>query len=389
MSPSYLLRPLRDSMGIAKGADKLPWLMTATLLCMALANPIFGALVARWPRRAFIPASTRVFAGSLLVFLALFRLLPHHGGAALGYTFFVWLSVFNLFVVSVFWGFMGDLFDEEQGRRLFGLVAVGGTLGAIVGAAATESLVQGRFGLRLDGTWLLLVPVLVLELAVRCMLAPARLRGLDTAPEAKEPGPGALEGLRLLGRSPYLGLLCAYVLLFTVGTTLLYMEQGGIVAKVFPDSAARTAAFARLDLWVNLLSLAVQLFFSGRIVSRLGVPATLLILPILSFAGFGALALWPTFAVLAAFQVARRGLHYAVDRPARELIYIPLSPDEKYKAKPFIDTFVYRTGDLLGAWTPAALALAGLSLGAAAVGASAAWIGSGVWLGRSWSRSRG
>ncbi|HJW09790.1 MAG TPA: Npt1/Npt2 family nucleotide transporter [Holophagaceae bacterium] len=388
LSAYYLLRPLREGMAIAKGADRLPWLMTATLGAMVLANPAFGALVSRWPRFRFIPASTRFFAASLLAFLALFRLLPAHGGAGLGYVFYVWLSVFNLFVVSVFWGFMGDLFNEEQGRRLFGLIAVGGTLGAIVGASATEALLQGRFGLRLDGPWLLLVSVAVLECAVQCMLRLGRMRRLAEAPPAREPGPGALEGLRLLGRNPYLAWLCAYILLFSLGSTLLYLQQGAIVAKAFPDQVSRTAAFARLDIWVNVLSLLLQLFFSGRIVSRLGVPATLLLLPLLTFAGFGALAVWPVFAVLMAFQVARRGLHYAVDRPARELIYIPLSPDEKYKSKPFIDTFVYRSGDLLGAWTPGALALVGIPMAAASLLGSAVWIGAAGWLGRSWRKAR-
>ena len=381
----YLLRPLREAMGIAKGADKLPWLMTGTLLAMLLANPAFSALVSRLPRRRFIPLTYRFFALNLLVFAGLFRMLPGHGGAGLGYTFYIWLSVYNLFVVSVFWGFMGDLFNEEQGRRLFAFIAVGGTLGAIAGAALTEALSRGAlFGcplpLKASPVGLVIVAAAFLELATQCVLALARRYKLgDRAGGPQEPGPGVLEGLRLIGRSPYLALICAYMLLFTLTTTFLYMAQGAIVAKAFASPAARTAAFARIDLWVNVLTLAAQFFFTGRLLQRFGLRPALLLLPVLSLAGFGALWIWPTFAVLALFQVLRRGLHYAVDRPARESLFIPLGPGEKYKSKPFIDTFVYRGGDFLGAWAPTLLGW--MAIPAAAVALSGLWFWTGSRLG--------
>ncbi len=203
----YLLRPLRESMGIARGADKLPWLMTGTLLAMLLANPLFAALVSRLPRRRFIPLAYRFFGFNLLIFFVLFRVLPGHGGTALGYTFYIWLSVYNLFVVSVFWGFMGDLFSEEQGKRLFAMIAIGGTMGAIVGAGLTEALSRGvAFGvelpLRASPAALVLVAAGILELAVQCVLALARDYKLgDQAGGPREPGPGLLEGLRLILRS--------------------------------------------------------------------------------------------------------------------------------------------------------------------------------------------
>jgi AAA family ATP:ADP antiporter len=236
---------------------------------------------------------------------------------------------------------------------------------------------------KVDPLSLLLLSMLTLELAVQCVKRLAAIFGLgDVAHGAREPGPGLLEGLRLIATSRYLQLICAYMLLFTITSTFLYLQQGAIVARVFTGTAARTAAFARIDLWVNVLTLATQVFLTGRIITRLGIPFVLSILPVLSLAGFGALWAWPTFGVMAIFQVLRRGLHYAVDRPAREILYIPLGPEERYKSKPFIDTFVYRGGDLLGVWAPTAFAALAIPVGLAAVGCSGLWLGSSAALGR-------
>ncbi len=386
----YLLRPIREAFGIARGADSLPWLMTGTMAAMLLASPAFAALAARLPRRRMIPAAYRFFAANAVLFALGLVLLPAGRGPWLGYLFYVWLSVFNLFVVSVFWALMADGFSEDQGKRLFGVIAVGGTLGAICGAWLAAALSAGFEvrGMRIHASApaLLLLSALFLEGAAQCVRVLADRFGLGwEAGGPREPGPSPMEGLRRLGSSPYLRLIAGYLLLFTITSTFLYLEQGRIVAKAFTSGAARTAAFARLDLWTNVLTLAAQLFLTGRLIRRAGIPAVLLMLPLLTFAGFGALAIWPAFATLAVVQVARRGLHYAVDRPAREILYIPLGPEEKYKTKPFIDTFIYRGGDLLGVWTPSFLAFLGTPVAPVALGVSALWLGSGAWLGR-WVR---
>ncbi|GLH73634.1 MFS transporter [Geothrix limicola] len=383
----YLLRPVREAIGIARGADKLPWLMTGTLLAMVLANPAFATLVSRLPRRRFIPWAYRFFALNMLAFFLAFRFLPQRGGAALGYAFYIWLSVFNLFVVSVFWGLMSDVWSEAQGKRLFGFIATGGTLGAIAGAALTGALTKGftlgGLPMKVDPLSLLLLSMLTLELAVQCVNRLVALFHLgDAAQGAREPGPGPLEGLRLIATSRYLQLICAYILLFTITSTFLYLQQGAIVERTFSGTAARTAAFARIDVWVNVLTLATQILLTGRIITAFGIPVVLAILPVLTLAGFGALWVWPTFGVMAVFQILRRGLHYAVDRPAREILYIPLGPEERYKSKPFIDTFIYRGGDLLGVWAPTALAALAIPLGLATVGCSGLWLGSAWALGR-------
>lgn len=384
----YLLRPVREAMGIAKGADKLPWLMSVTLLVMLVANPLYARLVSRWPRRRFIPAVSHFFAAHLLVFAVLLAAFP--GAVWLGYAFYVWLSVFNLFVVSVFWSLMSDVFREDQGRRLFGLISMGGTLGALVGAALTDALSRGTWGLQLGPAALMGPSVLALELAVACMGALRRHFGLsEQAQPEREPGPSALEGWRAIAGSRYLQALCAYMLLYALTSTFLYMSQGEIVARSFASGAERTAAFARLDLWVNALTLLTQLFLTGRLLRWIGVSGVLLVLPTLTLAGFGALALWPTFAVLALVQVLRRGLHYAIDRPARELLYIPLGPEERYKSKPFIDTFVYRVGDVLGVWAPALMAALALPVSAAALGCAGLWMWTAHGLGRQVRRRAG
>jgi AAA family ATP:ADP antiporter len=171
------------------------------------------------------------------------------------------------------------------------------------------------------------------------------------------------------------------MLLFTITSTFLYLQQGSIVEHAFSSTATRTAAFARIDLWVNVLTLVTQIFLTGRIITGLGIPVVLATLPVLTLAGFGALWVWPTFGVMAIVQILRRGLHYAVDRPARETLYIPLGPEERYKSKPFIDTFVYRGGDLLGVWAPAAFAIMAVPMVLAGVGCSGLWVWSAIGLG--------
>ena len=383
----YLLRPVREAIGIALGADKLPWLMTGTLLAMALANPAFAALVSRLPRRRFLPWAYRFFALNMLGFFLAFRWLPNHGGVALGYGFYIWLSVFNLFVVSLFWGLMSDIWTQSQGKRLFGFIAMGGTLGAIAGAALTGALTKGfllgSLMVRVEPLSLLLVSMVMVEGAVQCMRRLAAHFHLgNQAHGHREPGPSPLEGLRLILKSRYLQLIGGYMLLFTITSTFLYLQQGSIVERAFSNTATRTAAFARIDLWVNVLTLATQVLLTGRILTGLGIPVVLATLPVLTLLGFGALWLWPSFALMAVVQILRRGLHYAVDRPARETLYIPLGPEERYKSKPFMDTFVYRGGDLLGVWAPSVFALLAIPMGFAAVTCSGLWLGTALGLGR-------
>jgi AAA family ATP:ADP antiporter len=293
------------------------------------------------------------------------------------------LSVFNLFVVSVFWAFMADVFDQDQGKRLFGFIALGGTLGALTGPAVTAALTGGidwgvlKVEPMLNPPALLIVSSIFLEVAVQCVRQLMRIAGVrpnrDTVIQASalrsgaDPGPGALEGLRLIASSPYLLLICIFMVVFTILSSLLYMEQGRIVEQTFTDNSTRTAAFARLDFYTQSLTLLLQLFITGRLVKTIGVGATLTVVPLLTILGFAALMTRDSFAVLGTFMVLRRAFHYALDRPAREVLYTVVGPDAKYKSKSFIDTFIYRFGDAIGGWTQRLLVHVGVAVGLVAI----------------------
>ncbi len=395
LSSYYMLRPIRETMGVAGGVRNLPWLYMGTLGAMLAAQPLFGLLTSRTPRKVFIPATYHFFALNMLFFA---WLLGRRAEGSLweARAFYVWTSVFNLFVVSVFWGFMADIWRAEQGKRLFALIGIGGTLGAILGAGVTGELAQ-RLGLR----WSLVGAACVLECAVVCVLVLRRLP--STAPDTGGP-PGAplapsdsagaerplarggmLGGVWDVARSPYLLGISLFMLLFTISSTFVYFEQARIVANAFGDSGARTKAFSRIDLYVNIVTLLLQVAVTGRLMRFAGVGRTLVLLPALTMVGFFALAAWPAFATLAAFQVLRRATDYGLTRPARETLYTVVSREEKYKAKSFIDTFVYRGGDAIGAWSSAGLTALGVgALGLAGVfaplgivwGAIALWLGS-------------
>lgn len=381
----YILRPIRDEMGVAGGVENLQWLFTGTLLCMIAVNPPFAALVGRLPRVQFIALTYRFFLANLLLFAVLLQVATAEQNIWVGRVFFIWASVFNLFVVSVFWALMVDVFDAEQGKRLFGFIAAGATLGGIVGATVTATLAK-----QVPPAYLLLASALLLEAAVFCVRRLSRMSDrLHRRPalrsEESAIGGSAFAGFKHALGSPYLINVCLYILLFTVTSTFVYFQQAEIVRQSFTDRGMRTAFFARVDLWVNILTLSVQLFFTSRVLRWFGVALTLAALPLISMIGFATLALAPTIAVLVVYQVIRRAGNFAFARPAREVLYTVVPREDKYKAKSFIDTAVYRMGDQLGAWSYAGLGLLGLAMSGIAIVAvplSLAWLINGLWLGR-------
>ena len=385
----YVLRPIRDEIGAADGIEKLPWLFTGTLVVTALVHPPFAALVARLSRQRAVTVAFRAFAASLALFWAALAF----GGPGLhlwaARAFYVWTSVFNLFVVAVFWSVMADLTGPERGKRIFALVSVGGTLGAMTGSVLTASLVS-----TLGAPVLLLVSALLLEASLRLLDRLARRArdqgdGGESAParEAVDGTPlggSALGGFAGVARSPYLWAICGYMLLFTIASTFLYFQQAAIAGTAFVDRAARTAFFAQIDLAVNALTLGIQLFLAGRVLRWLGVGVTLALLPAVSAAGFALLALGPTLVVVAGFQVLRRAGNFALARPTREVLYTVLTREEKYKAKHLVDTVVYRAGDQVGAWSYAGLTALGVGLSGTAwvaVPLSLVWLVLSLWLG--------
>lgn len=357
----YIIRPIRNEMGVAGGVENLAWLFTGTLALTLLVHPLFAWAVARYPRKRFIPLTYRFFSLNLLAFFLLFRFLPSGAYLWIGRFFFNWTSVFNLFVVSVFWAFMADIFRSDQGKRLFGFIGVGGTLGAILGSTLTTVL-AGALG----PVNLLLVSALFLELALLCVRALGRRVRADGVERDEDEeriiGGGVLAGISSAFRSPYLLGIILFMFLFTFSSTSMYFQQADIVSRHFQDPGVRTSFFARIDLLVNLLTLFTQAFLTGRIIKWFGLGVALAILPMVTVLGFGLLGLMPTLGVLMAVQTLRRGFNYGLMKPALEALYTVLPREEKYKAKNFIDTFIYRAGDQAGAWSYDGLMAAGLSL---------------------------
>lgn len=380
----YVLRPLRDQMGIAGGVRNLPWLFTATFLALLLAQPLYGALVARLPRARFIPVVYHFFVANIAVFWLMLTL--DVAPAIVARAFFVWVSVFNLFAVAVFWSFMADLFTAEQGKRLFGFIGAGGTAGALLGPTITIGL-----SIPFGPVNLLIVAALLLEAAVFCVHrlegAAGERRGASTAHEPL--GGGAFAAIPELIRSPYLLGIAAWVSLLSFGATMLYFMQAHIIAASVQEAGARTRIFAGIDLAVGLLTLATQVFATGRLIRRVGTGVAASALPAVYVAGFAALALWPTVAVVIAAQVAQRWIHFAIANPARHVLFTVVPREEKYKAKNLIDVVVYRGSDALHGWIFDGLQALGLKLGAIALCAlpvAVGWIILSLRLGRAEER---
>ncbi len=364
----YVLRPLRDEMGIAGGVKNLQWMFTATFVVMLAAVPVFGWVVASLPRRRFIPLVYHFFVVNIGIFWLLLTLDVARTEVAR--VFFVWISVFNLFAVSVFWSFMADLYSSEQGKRLFGFIAAGGSAGALLGPAVTVAL-----SVPLGPVNLLIVAALLLELAVLCArrlesTAPASAKEApirdDAAPdpprEARGLGGGWLAGLAMVLRSPYLAGIALWVALLSIAGTFLYFQQANIVAAASDDPAVRTRIFATIDLVIGVLTIAVQFLATGRLLSRFGVGRAAAFLPLVFGVGFLVLAWMPGLAVVIAFQALQRTANFALSNPAREVLFTVLRRDEKYKAKNVIDIVVFRGADAVGGWAFALLRGAGLDL---------------------------
>ncbi|HZN87124.1 MAG TPA: MFS transporter, partial [Burkholderiales bacterium] len=334
----YLLRPVRDALAVDAGAQALQQLFTATFVTMLALVPVFGWLCAKLPRARLLPAVYAFFALNLAGFAI--ELHP--------YVFFVWLSVFNLFAVSVFWSFMSDVFDTQQAARLYGVIAAGGSGGAIVGplVAAAGAATLGTRGLLLLSAATLVAAIACIHRLVRW--ARAHPRAGDAPPEAPIGG-SILAGARAALSSPFLAAICGYLLCYTALSTALYFQQTEIVRQAVPEGAARIRLFAAVDLTVNSLALLMQLFAFSRLAALLSASWMLALMPIVSVAGFLWLGAAPTLLALVAFGVIRRVGEFAISKPAREALFTLVPREDRYKAKNFIDTVVYRGGDALAA----------------------------------------
>ena len=365
----YILRPVRDAAAVEIGPERLRWLLTATFFTMLALVPVFGWLAARLPRRRLLPILYAFFVLNLAAFAVAFPPL----------VFFVWLSVFNLFAVSLFWSYMSDIYEAAQAARLYGMIAAGGSCGAIAGPLLA-SLFAG-----IGHSALLLMAAAILALTIPCIVMLGRWSRRfprDTANEAPLGG-SVLAGARAALSSPFLLAICGYLMCYTALSTALYFHQVEIVRAAVPEPAERTRLFANVDLAVNSLTLVLQLLAFSRLTALLSPGWLLALMPLVSVAGFLWLGATPTLAALIAFGVTRRVGEFAISKPAREALFTVVPREERYKAKNFIDTVIYRGGDALAGW------LFSAASAFAAAGVAVAWTAIAFFLGarmKSWTR---
>lgn len=343
----YILRPVRDEMAIEGGVQHLPWMMTATFVTLLVATPLFGYVSARIPRDRLLLAVYAFFASHLVGFFVLMssHVTPHW----IARVFFVWLSVFNLFVVSVFWSFMADIFRPEQGTRLFSIIAAGGSTGAMVGPLVTTGL-----------TYVIPIPGLMLVSAALLGVCWWCIRALDHWSKqhggqvvdrpGRAMGGSMWAGIRLTLSSPYLLGICAYLFVLTTTATFLYLEQTRLVSEHVASPQGRTRLFAVVDLVVNVITFLTQLFMTGPMINRFGFASALVFLPAASVVGFAVIGVMPVLLAFLLFTIVRRVGEYAIAKPAREVLFTVVGREEKYKAKNFIDTAVSRGGDAATGW---------------------------------------
>ena len=385
----FMLRPVRETMGVAGGVRNLQWLFTATFVATLIAMPVFGWLASRVQRRRIQVWTYLFFAFNLLGFALGLAAAPDNLWIARG--FYVWLSVFNLMSISLAWSVLADILSDEQAKRLFAIIAAGASLGGLLGPVLGTLLV-GPIGHA--GLLVLSAVMLIGSAAAGLDLQRWRDRHPLTEGEVQARhrplGGNPFAGATAVFRSPYLLGIALFVILLATANTFLYFEQARLVAETFPDRTRQTQVFGVLDIIVQTLALLTQFFFTGRIAQRLGVSTLLVAVPVVVAAGFLWLALSPVFAVLAVVMVVRRAGEYALVRPGREMLYTVIDPEQKYKAKNFIDTVVYRGGDAVSGWIKHGIdLLAGHPALAMLIGSLLAvgWAGNGWLLGRARRRS--
>lgn len=386
-----VVRPAREALGMQRGIDAIRWLFMATLLTTLLVNPLFGLLVSRFRRMTFIAATYSFFSLGLVGFYALLTFAPTHIGIISGQVFYVWFSVFNLFATMLFWALMTDRFSKEQSERLFAAISLGGTLGAMFGPWLAGMLARpyGTPVLLLVAAVFLIGAIGAAWWLVHLHTDETRLATNPTNEDNQDPdrtliGGSAWEGLTAVVRSPFLLGISAYVLILAVVATLLYFTRLQMVAALALDTDTRTEAFARIDLYTQAATFVLQAFLTSHLIKRFGIAVTLALLPLTVAFGFIGLAVIGSLGALIAFEASFRAVQRGVMRPARETLFTTVPRAERYKAKAFIDTFVYRGGDAIGSQTEGLLGRLGMGLAGLAwfaVPLAVIWMSLGLWLG--------
>jgi AAA family ATP:ADP antiporter len=371
LSSYYIIRPVREEMAVGGGPDTIPYLFIGTFVTMMFATSAFGWVASRYPRRVFLPWVYLFFISNILIFWFVFSQARDSGQdyVWLGRVFFVWLSVFNLFVVSVFWSFMADIYTREQGRRLFGLITSGGSIGALIGGVITSTLVTN-----IGFQNLLPISASLLLVAIFCI---GRLKDwvhvqhegeIEKTVESDEPlGGNPLAGLTHLFSSRYfLGIALMSLVASLLGTAL-YMFRAELIGAAILDPDVRIQFFSNMNNAANALALIAQMFLVKQVVTRFGIGRSLFLFPLASIIGFAALAMEPTLMAVAVLDVVRRGLGFGFAKPSTDMLYSVVTPEEKYKTKNAIDTAIYRGGDVVGTWSIKLMSMVGLGIASIAI----------------------
>ena len=392
----YIIRPIRNEMVIQNGVDNIQWLLLFAAIVMILITPCFGWITSRFKTQQFLSYCTLFFAANLLIFFFLFN---SHSGAGqsiwVARGFYVWVNVFNMFIISLFWSFMNDTFNKEQSRRLFAFIGAGGTAGALTGPLITTLLVE-KVGLG----YLLLISAIILSLTVVCIyrlshwshvsindVSSKSVANSNSHQNSHEKKPvlkgGVFDGVLLTWRSPYLLGICAFVVVFAVMSTFLSIQLAETIERLFDDSTQRTKLFSQADLATNVLTLLFQISITSKLIQWIGYRSTLMLLPIGLTFGFLLIGFAPILAVMIALSVFNRAGKYAVLNPTSEMLFTILSREEKYKAKNFIDTAVVRSSNVLSSWIYAGvktLEAGGLGIAMLGAGLGTLWMGISYWI---------
>ena len=388
MSAYYILRPVRDAMASDWSDAEVSWLWTLNFFISTAIVALYGSMVSKFRFRLLVPTMYGIFAISFIIFYALGSVFEDR--TLIDKSFYVWVSVFSLFHISVFWTFMSELFSKEQSGRLFGIIAVGASVGGLIGPSITAffSVSLGADNLMLIASMMLLIPIPIIFYLQSLKSKELNNEVLDIPISNQSIGGKPLAGFKMFFSNPYLLSIGLFIFLYTGISSFVYFELKNLLSDF--SRSERSVIWAQMDLAVNILAISTGLFATGRIVTKFGMPATIAMVPIIICIGLLVLAISPLLGVVMILQIIRRAGNYAVTRPAREMLFTLVNQETRFKAKPVIDIVAYRGGDMLTAWLFTGLTQ-GLGLGLAAVAAVGAGIASlwalvGIYLGKWFER---
>ncbi|MDA9265912.1 MFS transporter [Gammaproteobacteria bacterium] len=388
MSAYYILRPVRDAMASDWTDAEVSWLWTINFFISTAIVALYGLMVSKFRFRLLVPVMYGIFAGSFVIFYFLASISDDR--TIIDKAFYVWVSVFSLFHISVFWSFMSELFSKEQSGRLFGIIAVGASVGGLIGPSITAffSVSLGTDNLMLIASMMLLIPIPIIFYLQTLKVTDLNNEELDLTTPNQSIGGSPFAGFKMFFSNPYLLSIGLFIFLYTGISSFVYFELKNLLSDL--SRSERSVIWAQMDLAVNILAISAGLFATSRIVTRFGMPLTIALVPVMICIGLLVLAISPFLGVVVMLQIIRRAGNYAVTRPAREMLFTLVDQETRFKAKPVIDIVAYRGGDMLMAWLFTGLTQ-GLGLGLAAVaafgaGMAALWSLVGIYLGRWFER---